>query len=62
MAMKKATKERINAAYDRGYADGDSNGYARAQGEHEAARVAANVKGNARKLFSESLDAEADPE
>jgi len=62
MGMKKATKDRINAAYDRGFTEGEKSGYERAKAEFEATQDAELRKSRSRTAFTDSLDGEADPE
>lgn len=62
MAMKKATKERITAAYDKGFADGEKSGHARATEFSNAVKQALEREQQARTKFTLSLDAEGDPE
>ena len=62
MAMKKATKERITAAYDKGFEDGDETGYQRAKAESALRQGAVLRQQDFRASFADTLDKEADPE
>lgn len=62
MGMKKATRERITAAYEKGFTDGETVGYDRAKAEFEARRSAVSRRTDARETFAESLKSEGEPE
>ena len=62
MGMKKATKERITAAYEKGYGDGETAGRLRAEAGFEAVQMAGFTRIKALEEFAASLDSEADHE
>lgn len=61
MGMKKATRERITAAYDKGVEDGEINGYRRAKSELAVIDEARHRQLGQRLSFAQSLESEGEP-
>ncbi len=61
MGMKKATRDRITAAYDKGFVDGELSGHDRAEDERMAHRDAEARRLGSWASFAKSLEKESEP-